>query len=73
MDDGQNNTKELQNNEDSSSAASFCVNMMCLLRRYSYRFSGLQNNSRGNKGNQAWLPSVREQPSIMRIPFMVSR
>lgn len=24
-------------------------------------------------GNQVWLPSVREQPSIIRIPFMVSR
>lgn len=23
--------------------------------------------------NQVWLPSVREQPSIIRIPFMVSR
>ena len=27
----------------------------------------------GTAGNQAWLPSVREQPSIIRIPFMVSR
>ena len=23
--------------------------------------------------DQAWLPSVREQPSIIRIPFMTSR
>ena len=27
----------------------------------------------GTAGNQVWLPSVREQPSIIRIPFMVSR
>ena len=27
----------------------------------------------GTEGNQAWLPSVREQPSIIRIPFMTSR
>ena len=27
----------------------------------------------GTAGNQAWLPSVREQPSIIRIPFMTSR
>ena len=25
------------------------------------------------EGHQVWLPSVREQPSIIRIPFMVSR
>lgn len=25
------------------------------------------------QGDQVWLPSVREQPSIIRIPFMVSR
>ena len=25
------------------------------------------------EGDQVWLPSVREQPSIIRIPFMVSR
>lgn len=26
-----------------------------------------------HKVDQAWLPSVREQPSIIRIPFMTSR
>ena len=48
------------------------VNISC-----SYGSSGLQNNGRGDNVNhnvdQAWLPSVREQPSIIRIPFMTSR